>query len=230
MENKSIFSILMELPLFSGVTREKMSDVVGKAKFHFLKYPKGTTFINVGEPCTHLKFILNGKVRITIPNSDGRFSVSQTLIAPDVIAPDFMFGMATVYPCSALGLEDTNILQISKSDYLDILNTDPIFLLNYLNLLAMNAQKAVDGVLSITMGSIEERIAFWIIALSKPSGRDIVLQCRQRDLYSVFGVQRSTFMGVLQSLRERGLIDYTPTSISVPDRRALLDLLHSHSE
>lgn len=226
-----MFEALRELPLFRGVSTERIAEIVGKARFHFLKYlPDGSDIVTEGEPCTHIKFILSGKVRSTIANHDGRFSVSQTLEAPDVIAPDFLFGRATDYPCTARALEPTSIIQIEKSDYLRILNMDSVFMLNYLNYLSMNAQKAVAGVLGLTMGSVQERVAFWIIALTQPSGKDIVLQCRQRDLYAVFGVQRSTFIAALDNLKDRGLIEYTNSTITILDRRALIDLLLNHSE
>lgn len=225
-----MYQLLMGLPLFSGVTYEKMLEVVGNTKFHFLKFPEGETFINEGEPCTHIKFIISGKVRVSIANNDRRFVVSQTLSAPNVIAPEYIFGRSTVYPCSVVALEPAGVLQISKADYMKILNSDPIFLINYLNNLSMNAQKTVDGILSIATGSLEERIAFWIVALTQPGGSDIVMTCRQRDLYSVFGVQRSSFIATLDDMKSRGLIDYSPTEITVINRRALLDLLHSEVE
>ena len=33
----SMFDTLMTLPLFRGVSQERMAETVGKAKFHFLK-------------------------------------------------------------------------------------------------------------------------------------------------------------------------------------------------
>lgn len=221
----SMFDTLMGLPLFKGVSRQRMAEIVGLAKFHFLKYLPGVEFVAEGDPCTHLKFLLAGSARVTTANADRRFRVSQTLEAPAVIAPDFLFGRHTVYPCSAKALTPLNILQITKSDYLKILNKDEIFMLNYLNLLSTNAQKAIDGVMSITSGSIEERIALWIICLTQPGATDIVLGCRQRDLYSVFGVQRSSFMAALDDMRARGLIEYSANEIRILSRRDINNLL-----
>lgn len=223
----SMFEILMGLPLFKGVTRERIAEIVGMAKFHFLKYLQGENIVTAGSPCTHIKFIISGSARSTIVNSDGRFSVSQTLVAPDVIAPDYLFGKATDYPSTVTAIEPTGILQITKSDYIKILNSDPIFMFNFLNLLSMNAQKAVDGVLALTTGSTEERIAFWIIALTQPSGRDITLSCRQRDLYSFFGVQRSSFISILEGMKERGILDFNQNEIRITNRRDLLNILHA---
>ena len=223
----SMFEILMELPLFRGTTRDRMAETVGMAKFHFLKYLPGETVVEAGAPCTHIKFIISGSVRSKIVNPDSRFKVSQTLVAPDVISPDYLFGRATNYPCTVTAIEPTGILQIAKSDYIKILNSDEVFMFNYLNMLSMNAQKSVSGVLALTTGSIEERIAFWIIALTQPSGKDIALECRQRDMYSFFGVQRSSFISTLDSMKERGLLKYDANKIDILNRRALIDLLES---
>ncbi|MBD5170592.1 MAG: Crp/Fnr family transcriptional regulator [Bacteroidales bacterium] len=230
MDTNSMYDTLLGLPLFRGVSRDRISQVVGMTKFHFLKYLEGGEFIREREQCTHLTFMLSGAARVTVANDDRRFSVSQTLTAPNVLAPDCLFGLETYYPCSAVALEPTSILKIDKSDWLKILNSDEIFMLNYLNYLSMNAQKAVHGVLALTSGNLEERIAFWIIALTQPTATDIELQCRQRDLCSVFGVQRSTFTSTLESMKSRHLIDFGPASIKINDRRALLDLLVRSSE
>ena len=223
----SMFEILMELPLFRGATRERMAETVGMAKFHFLKYLPGETVVEAGSPCTHIKFIISGSVRSKIVNPDSRFKVSQTLVAPDIISADYLFGRATDYPCTVTAIEPTGILQIAKNDYIKILKSDEVFMFNYLNLLSMNAQKSVCGVLALTTGSIEERIAFWIVALTQPSGRDISLECRQRDLYSFFGVQRGSFIATLDNMKMLGLLTYGPSKIDIISRRSLIDLLEA---
>ena len=173
----TMFELLMDLPLFRGVSHTRLAQVVGEAKFHFLKYPEGETLIRAGEPCAHITFIISGSVRSTIVNANGRFAVGQTLTAPDVIAPDFLFGRITAYPGNVTALTPTGILKIAKADYLKILNTDPVFMLNYLNTLSVNAQKALEGIMSLTTGNLDERIAFWIAALTQPGGTDIRLAC-----------------------------------------------------
>lgn len=227
---ESMFDILLGLPLFKGVSRERIEKVVEVSKFHFLKYLEGETIVKAGDPCTHVMFIISGSVRSTVVNTDGRFRVAQTLEQSNVLTPDFLFGRVTASPAEVTALEPTGILKVSKNDYLQILNSDPVFLFNFLNILSMNAQKAVVGILALTTGSIEERIALWITALSQPAGKDIVLTCRQRDLYSFFGVQRSSFIRALDNMRAKGMIEYTANEIRVVSRRALVGLLHLYAD
>ena len=136
-----------------------------------------------------------------------------------------LFGMSTAYPFSAVTVEPTSILQIAKEDYLKILNSDRIFLINYLNALSINAQTNVDGILSMTSGDLLRRIAYWVKTLTRQNSQDITIHCRLRDLHTILNVQRSTLISALDTLADLHIIDYTNDTISVISRRDLVSLL-----
>lgn len=225
-----MFDILMGLPLFEGVSKKRMSQTVGNAKFHFLKYLPGEMIFRTGQTCNEIAFIISGSVEITIANHDGRFSVSQTLAAQDVVLPDFLFGKTTEYPGEVKAIDNVGMLLISKNDYIDILHSDNVFLFNYLNLLSMNAQKSVEGLLAISTGDIYERIAFWISALTRQHSYDIRLECCRHDLSALFGVPNSSLSTALEGLKAKGIIDYDANHITVNNRRDLLSILYNHSK
>lgn len=225
-----MFDILADLPLFRGVTHERIAATVGMAKFHFLKYAPGEKITQAGEACTHIKFIIAGSVTITIANSDDRFRITQVLDAPDVISPDFLFGSSTIYPGTTVANEETSIVQITKSDYMRVLASDSIFMFNFLNYLSMNAQKCIDGIISLTNGSIEERMALWVVALTQPTARDIKITCKHRDMYSMFGVQRSSFITALDHLQDKKALKYGGGEIEILDRRAMLGIMRNGVE
>lgn len=225
MALNSMYENLMGLPLFNGVSYNRISEIVGGTRLAFLKFLPGEKIVMAGDPYTRLMFVIGGKVRLSIRNSSDRFIVSQTLEAPSVISPDFLFGRNTLFPASVTAIDTVSIMEIEKNDFISIIRSDEVCLFNYLNFISTNAQKAIDGVVALTSGSLEERIAFWIIALTQRDAKDIVLACRQRDLYSLFGVQRSSFINTLDSMKERGLIDYGPTEIRVISRNDLRSIL-----
>lgn len=225
MTANSMYENLMTLPLFRGISYTRLSEIVGSTRLAFLKYLPDETMLTAGEPCTHIKFVISGHVRLSISNDNGRIKISQTLAAPAVLSPDFLYGRNTQYPASAMSIDTVSLMQIEKKDFIPLLQSDEIFLYNYLNILSTNAQKAVDGVLALSQGSLEERIAFWIIALTQMDSDDIVLTARQRDLYSLFGAQRTSFIAALDALHSRGILSYTSTEIRVSSRRALRSVL-----
>lgn len=226
----SMFDVLAQLPLFKGTSRERLQQTVGETKFHFLKYLPGETIIPAGKECTEIAFVIAGNVSIKIENPDGRFSVTQSLKALDVISPEFLFGKITKYPGTVTAIDTVSMLLIDKQDYLKIMTSNRVFLFNYLNLLSMNAQKSVEGILAVSTGDIPERIAFWISALTQPRSYDIHLECRQRDLVALFGVPRTTLRAALEEMKAKGLLDFSLYGIDVKNRRDLLALLHNHSE
>ncbi len=226
----SMYELLMGLPLFNGVSYNRISEIVGSTPLSFLKYLPGQPLFAAGDPCSQLKFIISGSVRVSISNHNDRFRVNSTLTAPSVIMPDYLFGRSTIYPCDATAIDTVSIMQISKQEFTRLLRTDEVFLFNFLNILSSDAQKGIDGVMALSTGSLEERLAYWILALTQRDATDITMTCRQRDLYSIFGVQRSSFISMLDSLTERGIITYVPGEIKVISRPNLARLLLSGNE
>lgn len=223
----SIFDTLLSLPLFNGVDEEQIRKVVGATKFHFLKFPAGEEIITVGDRCDHIVFILNGRVRFIV-KSESSFRLTYTMGGNNVVAPEFLFGLSTTYPFSAVTVEPTGILQVSKEDYLSILNSDRIFLINYLNTLSVNAQKNVVELLSMTTGDISRRFAYLVKSLTRQNSEDITVNCRLRELHTLLNVTRSDLISTLDTLADKNIIDYTSDTITILSRRDLVALLDTN--
>lgn len=221
----TIYETIMSLPVFKGVSYDRVSEVAGSARLSFRKYVQGEVVEEAGDVCDGLKFILDGALRVTITNSNNRFAVSQTLRAPSSLGARYLFGRKTLYPGRAVALENTSIMEMNKADFVRLLHLDDVFLFNYLNEIATYSQQGVHGVMSFTSGTLEERLAFWILSLTQSDAVDIALTCKQRDLYSIFGVQRSSFLATMESMVKRGVIDYSPGDVRVTSRRRLKELL-----
>lgn len=224
---ESMFEKLMELPLLQGVSRDKLSELIEKTPFHFVKYNAGEKVVTANEQCTHIRFIISGDVRIDLPSSNRRVVVSETLSGPNVIGPDYLFGRNTFYPFNATAIGDCGILQIVKADFINILMSDKVFLFNMLNVLSRNSQKITFGIMALSSGTIAERLAFIITSLTQKGSKDITLTYRQKDLCSILGVQRSSLINSLEQLKREGVIDYDMSEIKVRSRDILLDILHS---
>lgn len=221
----SMYNILLGLPLFQGVSHSKISELIEKIKFHFLKYLNNEQIIECNDSCNNLKFLISGSAKIEIYNQNKRIKLSQTITAPNVIGAEYLFGKTTAYPFAVYASPEAGILQIEKADYLKILKSDIIFLFNMLNYLSRNSQTPTEAVLSLTSGSIAERFAFWVSSLTYKGSTDIVIESKQKDMYTMLGVQRSSFINTLDDLKEKGILDYTTNSIKINDREALLAFL-----
>lgn len=222
-----MYEILMDLPLFQGVSRDKLSELIEKTPFHFLKYRDGEEIVAANSACTHIKFLISGEATVEIPCHYLKVKVAETLAAPNVLGSEYLFGRKTVYPFDVHCHGECGILQISKPDFVNILHSDNIFLFNILNMLSRNSQKNADELLSLSVGSISERFAFFVVSLTQHNAKDIRIIYKQKDLCTLLGIQRSSFINAMDKLKEQGVIDYTLSEIKVLDRFALLDIVHS---
>lgn len=221
----SMYDVLLQLPLFQGVSRAKISELIEKTKFHFLKYKSGEQIVSKGEECTHLKFLISGCVRSEMVNKSGKIRVSEVLCAPNVLSPNHLFGRTTNYPSDLYAVEETGIMQIDKQTFIRIMQDESIILINLLNIISRRSQKSVETFLALSSGNVKERLAFWVLCFTQRKSIDVRVICKQKDLYTFFGVQRSVFMNALNELKEDGIIDYSTHEITILDREKLKAIL-----
>lgn len=220
-----MYELLRSLPLFHGVGDERISELVERIPFHFLKFEPGAVINNAGERCQYMRFVVSGCVHLTTECKNLRVKLLQTLSAPEVLGPDSLFGVDNCYPFTAVAGERCGILQLRKSDYMKVLQTDKLFLFNILNYLSRNCQRRTRALQGIKTGSIAERFAREITDLTTQHSTDIKLQFCQKDLCTLMGVQRSTLIAGLDQMVADGLIDYTSTEINIKSLRSLQDVL-----
>ena len=149
----SMYDVLLQLPLFQGVSRAKISELIEKTKFHFLKYKSGEQIVSKGEECTHLKFLISGCVRSEMVNKSGKIRVSEVLCAPNVLSPNHLFGRNTNYPSDLYAVEETGIMQIDKQTFIRIMQDESIILINLLNIISRRSQKSVETFLALSSGN-----------------------------------------------------------------------------
>ena len=220
-----MYQQLMQLPLFQGVSTEKITELVEKLPFHFLKYRSGEQIVAAGDPCTHIRFIVSGKVRLETSSSRLKVSLEQILATPNVLAPDYLFGRDTTYPFSAFAEGGCGILQLLKGDYIKMINTDKVFLFNILNFLSSGSQRGIAMALAARDGSLEERLAMLMNVLVAPGATDVVLKFKQKDLCSLLGTQRTTLVSMLDRLSEQEILEYDSSEMRFLDMDALDALL-----
>ena len=222
---ESIYQTLMQLPLFQGVSRAKLLELIEKIRFHFLKYEVGEKIASRSDACTHPKFLLSGSIRCEMNTYDGKVKLSQILHAPDIIAPDHLFGRSTTYPANYYAVGQIGMMQIDKSTFMTLMQDEPIFMINLLNILSRRSQKNKECLMSMGTGDLRERLAHWILILTSRNATNIRINARQRDLYSYFGVQRTALLNTLAEMKQEKIIDYTVNEVSILDRSALRDIL-----
>lgn len=221
-----IYRTILDLPLIKGASTTRLTEIAGKYKLNFLKFQPGQTIVTAGTPCEELKFVLSGAVRLTNSDPDGLLTVSQTLTAPQVIAPDHLFGRLTQYPATVQAVQTTGIMEISKEEYRRMLAADTVFLFNYLNSICTTSQRGPRWLAALTAGNATQRIAYWISSLTQQGSTDIQITSSKTDLHTIFGIPAPAWRTATATLAAANLISLpTPRTLLAPARTPLASLL-----
>ncbi len=214
----------MQLPLFQGVSTEKITALVEKLPFHFLKFRNGEQVFAAGDPCTHIKFIVSGQVRLETPFPKLRITMHQTVSNPHVLAAEYLFGRDTAYPYTAISDGACGILQLRKSDYIKMITSDKVFLFNILNYLSSGSQRSLLMPLTVKDGSVAERLAMIVDNLSISGATNIGFRYKQKDLCTLLGTQRTTLVSMLDRLSDQGIVDYDSNELKILDLQGLINV------
>ena len=220
----SMYQQLMQLPLFQGVSTEKITALVEKLPFHFLKFRNGEQVFAAGDPCTHIKFIVSGQVRLETPFPKLRITMHQTVSNPHVLATEYLFGRDTAYPYTAISDGACGILQLRKSDYIKMITSDKVFLFNILNYLSSGSQRSLQMPLTVKDGSVAERLAMIVDNLSISGATNIGFRYKQKDLCTLLGTQRTTLVSMLDRLSNQGIVEYDSNELKILDLQGLINV------
>lgn len=204
MASTSMYDMIMDLPLFKGVSRTHISDFLEKTALHFEKYTDGDIIVDYGDETDRLRFVIQGEVEIRYKVDGGRLILCGRSEHGTVIGADRMFGLVTDSIMEVKAVGTAGIMSLKKEDYITLLSTDNIYLLNYLNYLSMRAQRVQTSVSLMNVGSLESLIAAWIELLPTRKIKYFTLEISDTfsdTIYDIFSREE------MESLRQRSLIE-----------------------
>lgn len=137
----SMYETIMELPLFKGIGEEQLSQMLEKTSVEFINFEDGEIIAKVDDKVETVDFILGGAVRQTHYLKNFNIGIDEMLGKGCVLGALHLFGLVTTYDSDILAMGKVSIMRILKKDYMKILLSDRIYMLNFVNYLSAAAQK-----------------------------------------------------------------------------------------
>lgn len=132
---------LLELPLFQGMSRNDLQQVIADTHFSQSTYAKGKTIVSESETCDRLIFLVDGTISTVRHADDNGYAVTENIQAPDVLQPERIFGLTQRFTRTFYSLTDCTFICISKQDALALADRYQIFRLNLLNIICTQSQR-----------------------------------------------------------------------------------------
>ncbi|MBR1687186.1 MAG: Crp/Fnr family transcriptional regulator [Prevotella sp.] len=211
-----IYDKLLQFPLFQGMSRADLTEVVAHTKLGFVKHPAGSTIVREGDPCTHLYILTDGKLKAETWADDHAYSVSEQLAAPYILQPERIFGITQRHTATFTTLSPTNLITIDKQEVLLLSETQLVFRLNLLNLMATETQRLAHQPWRSLPTTLRQRITRFLIAHTlRPAGQKTVRILMNR-LAAELNDSRLNVSRELNAMQRDGLLTLSRGRIEIP--------------
>ena len=218
--------VLINNPLFRGITPEKLSANLEEISFHPRSYKKGEILARQGDVCNRLVILTKGSVRGEMIDYSGRLIKVEDIAAPRAIAPLFLFGEENRYPVEVTANEPTEVIEIPKTSVLELFRKNEQFLENYMNLSANYARTLSDKLFFMSFKTIRQKIASYLLRLYKQQQQlHITLDRSQQELSDYFGVSRPSLARELAHMQDDGLLTADRKLITILHKEELVRLI-----
>ena len=218
--------VLVNNPLFRGITPERLFADLEEISFHTRSYKKGEILAQQGAVCNRLVILTKGSVRGEMIDYSGRLIKVEDIAAPRAIAPLFLFGEENRYPVEVIANEPTEVIELPKSSVLRLFRKNEQFLENYMNLSANYARTLSDKLFFMSFKTIRQKLASYLLRLYKQQQQThITLDRSQQELSDYFGVSRPSLARELAHMQEDGLLIADRKHITILQKEQLVRLI-----
>lgn len=202
-----MYDTLLQLPLFQGMSKAELSEVIEKVKFHFLKYADKEILFSQGEVCGKLVFLLSGDLVAETTAPCGTFSFEEVIEHPTIIEPYSLFGKSQTFNSTYTARGDVGVLTIDKQYIYTELDRYEVFRMNFFNLLCSKVEQQHEYVWSIDAQQLEGRLIHLVRGLCTSLHGVKVLKVKMDDLANLLDDTRLNVSCVLNKWQEEGLIE-----------------------
>jgi|TARA_R110000737_G_scaffold17130_1_gene34608 CRP-like cAMP-binding protein len=201
-----------------------------------------TDHLNAHKSCTYYKknqplflegsfprgvYCLNhGKVKVFTRGDEGKEQIIHIAKEGEVIGFRSMFS-GEPYTMSAETLEESNICFISKDDFLNMVDTNPILRNGVMRELSKELSDRALALTNMAQKSVRERLAFSLVMLDDIyAGEEINLS--REDMANFVGTATETLIRLLKEFKEDGLLEIHVRKLAILDKVGLRKIAGMH--
>ena len=217
-----LYDRLLQFTLFQGMSHADLMEVAGHTKFDFQKLATGKRIVKEGDDCRQLLFLTHGMIRCETQNDGYAYRVDETVKAPYTLQPERLFGLNQRYTTTFKTLTPCNFISIDKQEVMLLLETQLVFRLNLLNIMATESQRLRHHTWRAAPKSLRERLVrFFFAHCLYPAGPKtfhILMQQIADELHD----SRLDISRVLNELQREELLTLHRGRIEIPLLERLL--------
>lgn len=217
-----IYAKLLQLPLFTGMSRDELKSIMSKTKMSFAKALPGNVIARQDSRCGVLLIMTDGEAECAAKAFDGSYTICERITAPAIIQPDGIFGRFQEFTRTLTALTPANTITIEKNEIQRLTEQSLIFRLNLLGTLSTALQKERQELWRGAPRDLETRIIDFLRrrCLSPTGSKTIMI--KMQTLAAMLNDSRLDISHALNNMQGQGLLKLSRGKITIPDMHQLI--------
>lgn len=219
-----VSEILSRAGIFQGVEPTAVQDLIGQ--LDTVKFSRGTTIFDEGEPGDRLYIIISGKVKLARHAADGR----ENLLT--VMGPSDMFGELSIFDpgprtSSAICVTEVVCATMDSTMLHDWIGQHPQISEQLLRVLARRLRRTNNSLADLIFTDVPGRVAKALLQLANRFGTHeggalrVNHDLTQEEIAQLVGASRETVNKALAEFAHRGWIRLEGKSVLITDTERL---------
>ncbi len=190
-------------------------------------YNKKATVYKEGQRPRVLYYVVSGKIKIFKTSEDGKELITS------IHGPQEFFGYIPIladvnYPDSAEALEESDLMLISREDFLQLISNDMLVAQKFIKIITQNITEKENDLLHLAYSSLRKKVAHGIIQLLEKykaeDGSKQVINLSRENMAQLIGVATESLIRTLGDFKDEKLVDIEGGKIKIIDAEKLKNL------
>lgn len=206
--------------MFQNLETEQLQALAEIAQLQ--TYSKGELIFSQGEAGIGFFIVKTGRIKVFQVSPEGKEQILKLFSTGEHFAevPAFDGGC---FPASAMAIEDSDLLLFTRSEFLQLLQTQPQIAINMLAIFAQHLRRFTGLISNLSLKEVPARLAAYLLHLSEKSDNSnmIELEITKTQLAGILGTIPETLSRAFGRLSHEKLIKIEGASIQFLNRQGL---------
>lgn len=213
---------LLKCVLFENINENDISLLMEGIQFSIKCYNNGEIVALEDDPCDSLSIILSGDIEIHKPFPSGKVVTISHLTTGDVFAESLVFSNKKRYPANVISSSKSCIMDIPKSNLVQILSKNPKVLENFAGVLSKRIHMLNDRITSLSLDSTRKKIInILLLEFGRQKSPYLILPYSRKKMAELVNIPRPSLSRELMKMKEDGLIDFYKNKFKILDIKKL---------
>jgi len=215
-----MYEILTQCPLFQGLPAGKIEELLSGREFSTEDFADSALVASRDTAYSGLMIILKGEVRGEVEDRRGKRFLIDRILAPQLIAPAFLFGGYNRLPIDVVADGPVTILTLHRGLLFELMQENVIVMSNFIDIISDRANTLTRKIYFLSFRTVREKMLNYLLDQSRLNKGDVDVS-DLNALSEYFDAPRSSVVTVLNELEKHGVIAYDRGIVTVLDKKLL---------